>query len=289
MPSRSFSPAAIDLLAADAKVGLLATVDGDGLPHVTLITSLAAKGPQGLMFGQFSEGRSKTHVRSRPQVGFLALDEKRRWIRGKAVWRRAVRQGEDFEAYNRKPMFRYNAYFGIHTVHYLDVVEVEEGGELGVPGLLTATVLARGMRMAGVARSMTPALTPWATKLVSRAATLKFASYVGADGYPCIIPGAAACTAGPGRLVLALPSEDPSTSSRPAGAEIAVFALDRELHSVLVRGHGTVPRTFSGSSLCALDIDWVYNSMPPVHGQIYPRASVAAGSGRRAEPVLQPG
>jgi hypothetical protein len=270
MPSRELSAAAIELLRADAKVGLLATVGTDGLPHVTLITSLVAKDRQRLMFGQFSEGRSKTHVRSHPEVGFLALDEKRRWLRGKAVWRNAVRQGEDFEAYNRKPMFRYNAYFGIHTVHYLDVVEVEEGGELDVPAILTGAALARGMRLAAVSRNTTPALTPWALKLVSRASTLKFVSYVGADAHPCIVPGVAACTAGSGRLVVACPSADPATVAMPAGAELAVFALDVSLHSVLLRGHAAGRRSFGGSSLSTLDVDWVYNSMPPVHGQIYP-------------------
>ena len=271
MSSRDLSPDAIGLLAGDAKVGLLATVDPKGLPHVTLITSLAAKTPQMLMFGQFSEGLSKTHVRSHPQVGFLALDGERRWLRGKAVWRSSARKGEDFEAYNRKPMFRYNAYFGIHTVHYLDVVEVEEGGELGVPGLVVGAVLARVVRLAAVERNATPALTPWAVTLLSRAATLKFASYVSKDAHPCIIPGVAACTAGAGRMVVACPSVDLATASIPDGADVAVFALDRELHSVLVRGRVTSRRSIGGSHISALDIDWVYNSMPPKHGQIFPQ------------------
>jgi hypothetical protein len=259
------------LLGADAKVGLLATTDDDGRPHVTLITSLAGKDPGKLMFGQFSEGWSKRNVRSRPQVGFLALDEKRRWLRGKALWRSAVGQGEDFEAYNRKPMFRYNAYFGIHTVHYFDVVEVEEGGELGVPALVLGAALARGMRLATVSSNTTPALTPWAAKLVSRAATLKFVSYIGADGHPCIIPGVAACTAGSGRLVLACPSGDRATVAMAESAEVAVFALDLALRSVLLRGHVASHRVLAGANVSALDVDWVYNSMPPVHGQIFPR------------------
>jgi len=43
---------------------------------------------------------------------------------GKVRWTHEVRAGEDYELYNHKPMFRYNAYFGIHTVHYLDLVEL---------------------------------------------------------------------------------------------------------------------------------------------------------------------
>ena len=271
--SGQLSPGAIGLLGADAKVGLLATVDPQGLPHVTLITSLTATGPGQLMFGQFSEGLSKTYVRAHPQIGFLALDGDRHWLRGKAVWRSAARQGEDFEAYNRKPMFRYNAYFGIHTVHYLDVVEVEEGGQLGVSSLVAGAALARAVRIAAVARRETPALTPWAVTLVSRAATLKFASYVGADGHPCIVPGVAACTAGPGRLVVACPGDDEVVAGMAQGAGVAVFALDRALHSVLVRGRPTRFRRVGGTRVAALDIDWVYNSMPPKHGQIFPPLS----------------
>ena len=30
--------------------------------------------------------------------------------------------GVDFDAYNNTPMFRYNAYFGIHTVYYVDLI-----------------------------------------------------------------------------------------------------------------------------------------------------------------------
>jgi hypothetical protein len=51
-----------------AKIGLLATVNPQGLPHVSLITSIQAKSPDQLMFGQFSEGLSKTHVKSNPRA-----------------------------------------------------------------------------------------------------------------------------------------------------------------------------------------------------------------------------
>jgi hypothetical protein len=269
-PGARLSPAAIGLLGADAKVGLLATVDPQGLPHVTLITSLAANGAGGLMFGQFCEGLSKVHVRERPQVGFLGLDGDRHWLRGKARWRGAARQGADFEAYNRKPIFRYNAYFGIHTVHYLDLVEVEEGGELRVPRLIAGAALARAVRLATLARRDRAALTPWAARLVGRAATLKFASYVGDDGHPCIVPGVAACTAGPGRLVVACPGDDPTAAGVVDGTALAVFALDRALHSVLARGRTSGPRRVGGARVATLDLDWVYNSMPPKHGQIFP-------------------
>ena len=274
MLAHRFSPAAIELLGKDAKVAILATVDPIGLPHLTLITSLAARGPEQLMFGQFCEGRSKAHVRAHPRVGFFALDADRRWLRGKAIWRCSVRAGEDFESYNKKPMFRYNAYFGVHTVHHLDVVEIEEGGRLRVSRLLGGAALAHTVRVAVVASDGTPALTPWGASLLSGATTLKFASYVGEDGHPRIIPGVATCAAGAGRLVAAIPGDDPATAQLADDVPLAVFALDREMRSVLVRGRLTSRRRLVGSNVAALDIDWVYNSMPPKHGQIFPPVCV---------------
>ena len=51
---------------------------------------------------------------------------------------------------------------------------------------------------------------------------------------------------------------------------MAIFGLTMQMEDVLVRGvfHGYARRR--GIRLGTLDIDWVYNSMPPNHGQIYP-------------------
>ena len=54
-----------------AKIGLVATIDSQGLPHVSLITSLQAKSPSELMFGQFSEGlRARATSRATPTSAF---------------------------------------------------------------------------------------------------------------------------------------------------------------------------------------------------------------------------
>ena len=55
-----------------------------------------------------------------------------------------------------------------------------------------------------------------------------------------------------------------------AGKEVAVHCLNLQMQSVLVRG------TFKGIKrqrlfkVGTVDIEWVYNSMPPIHEQIYP-------------------
>lgn len=259
------------LLAADAKLALVATAEPDGLPHLTLITSLAAKDSSHLMFGQFCEGASKTNLAQNPRAGFLALDRSRRWLRGKASWTGCERQGEDYEWYNRKPMFRYNAYFGIHTVHHLDLVEVEE------PRTLSTAALAFGAARAHLAAALASpadveALTPWSRRLLASPSSLKFLSWIGFDGYPEIVPAVATAARGGGRVAI-VPTG--GADERPAivpGSHVALFAIDLELRSVLLRGvfHGW--RGF-GSSM--LDVDWVYNSMPPKHGQVWPPVPLA--------------
>ena len=58
----TFSPEEIDAFSPTMKIGLLATVNPDGLPHLTLTSSLQANAPTQMIFGQFTEGQSKKHV-----------------------------------------------------------------------------------------------------------------------------------------------------------------------------------------------------------------------------------
>ena len=44
--------------------------------------------------------------------------------RGKAQFSHTATSGPEYENYNHLPMFRYNAYFGVHTVYYLNLVEL---------------------------------------------------------------------------------------------------------------------------------------------------------------------
>jgi len=253
-----------------AKIGLVATIDAQKLPHVSLITSLQARGPNELMFGQFSEGLSKTHVKSNPRVGFLVMNLQRRLWRGKARWTGEAKSGEDYEMYNRKPMFRYNSYFGIHTVHYLDLVAFSGEESLSTPGVAAGslvTLLAR--RFAAQKRAET-VLKPWAESLVNSLATLKFLSFIGGDGYPAIVPVVPCQAAGSTRLVFAPTVHRAELAAIPTTATVAVFALNLQMESVLIRGRFNGYRRYLGLQAGAIDIDWVYNSMPPMQGPIYP-------------------
>lgn len=262
---RELSAAEMKAFEPEAKIGLLATVSPEGLPHVTLISSIQAKSPTRLMWGQFCEGRSKSHVRARPEVAFLIMSLDRDLWRGTARWTHAETEGEDYVRFNQLPMFRYNAYFGIHTVHFMDLVEHTGRRRVFMPGTVAGAVATFGAGAAARLARGAPERGPmnvWTMHHLQHPATLKFVAWVTPSGFPEILPLVPACPAGPDRLLLGPPGP-----RVPAGAVVAVFALNLQMESVLVRG----PLSCAGRSpVAAVDVDWVYNSMPPLPGQVYP-------------------
>ena len=79
-----FSEKDIQALSSTMKIGLIATVNDQGLPHLTLISSLMACSPTQMVWGQFTEGLSKTFIRQNPKTGFLIMSMDKHLWRGYA-------------------------------------------------------------------------------------------------------------------------------------------------------------------------------------------------------------
>lgn len=264
------SQEAITAFEPDQKIGLLASGDDDGLPHLSLITTLRAADATHLMWGQFCEGRSKDNVRRHPETAFLVMTMGRQLWRGKARWTHERQSGADYELFNRSPMFRYNAYFGIHTVHYMDLLSVAGPESLSVPGVglgMLATAATRCFSGTGLGPAI---LKPWAQRLLSRPDTLKFLAWIGPDGFPELVPVVPCQTACSRRLVFAPTVYRTQLQRLEEGQTVALFGLNLAMESVLVRGVFTGYRGGLGLGTGAIDIRWVYNSMPPKHGVVYP-------------------
>jgi hypothetical protein len=266
-------------LEESEKIGLIATIDPQGLPHVSLITSIQAKNSRQLMFGQFSEGRSKKHVKDDPRAGFLVMSREKELWRGKARWSGEAKSGEDYEMYNRKPMFRYNSYFGIHTVHYLELVEFTGKESLSAAGIAAGSLVTMLARRLAATEPPETILKPWAESHLTKLGTLKFLAHLGEDGYPVIVPVVPCQAAGSGRLVFAPTVHRAELAAISAGASVAIFALNLQMESVLIRGRFTGYRRYMGFKAGAIDIDWVYNSMPPMQGPIYPVQRIRSSTG----------
>jgi hypothetical protein len=265
-----FTESEIERFQPAEKVGLLATISGEGKPHISLITSLQALDATHMVFGEFSKGLSKRHVQSNPRAGFLIMTLDRKMWRGKAAWTHMKTEGAEYEMFNDKPMFRYNTYFGINTVHYLDLVET--GGEEGLPmGAIIRSALATKAAKGAARNPKGPrALNHLAEELFNGLGSLKFVSWIGDDGYPLIVPAIQCQAADAGRIAFSPGAFGTDLARIPEGKEVAVFALTMQMEDVLARGTYLGTRRYRGITLGTIDIDWVYNPMPPAHGQVYP-------------------
>ncbi len=273
---KNFTPDEIEKLQPTEKVGLLATINPDGQPHISLITSLQPASEAQMVFGQFSEGLSKQYIQKNPQTGFLLMTLDRSMWRGKADYTHLRKEGPEYEMFNEKPMFRYNTYFGVNTVYYFDLLEV--GQKEGLPmGRIIRSALATKMARGGAGRkSEKIILNNMAEDMFNMLDSLKFISWVGGDGYPVIVPVIQCQAADTTRLAFSPGAYGDELLEIPEGKEVAVFAMTMQMEDVLVRGVFNGYSRHRGVKLGTIDINWVYNSMPPVHGQVYPEVPLEA-------------
>ncbi len=270
----SFSDQEMKAFEPAEKIGIVASINPEGRPHISLITSIMAPKPDQITLGQFCRGLSKQYIQENNNVAFLIMTMDKKMWRGKARWTHLKKEGPEYERYNQIPMFRYNTYFGINTVHYLDLIETSECRGLPMAQIVVSAMLTRFAKSRAHKGAAERILTPFAEQLFNQLDSLKFMAYMGADGYPTIIP-VIQCQAADSRTLafssLAFAGELNRISQ---GTEVAVFGLTMGMEDVLVRGtfHGFQRHRFV--RLGTVDIDWVYNSMPPAHGQIYPQVDL---------------
>ena len=218
------------------KNGLLATITPAGLPHVTLLSSLMACSPNGLSFGQFTEGMSKQHILLNPKTGFLIMSLDKNLWRGKATYTHCARNGTEYDYYNNVPMFRYNAYFGVHPVYYLDLVGHTGKSPLPKNRIIFAAIRTMLARTLGRKTEKQPVLNGWTRAFLDKIDNLTFLSYIGADGYPAIIPAIQAQSLDGQYVILSTSVYADKLQAIPAGAPMAVFSLAQTMEDVLLRG-----------------------------------------------------
>ncbi len=272
----TFSEADIKALEPTMKIGLLATVNQEGLPHLTLISSLRANTPSQLIWGQFVEGTSKSFIRENPRAGFAVMTLDKELWRGKATFTHTATQGPEFEMYNNTPMFRYNAYFGVHTVYYMDLVEHVGRQALPMGQIVFAavqTMIARALSSQGSAKAV---LNPWTRGLLNKLDNLKFLAYVGDDGYPVIVPVIQAQAADTEHVLFSTGAYGADLAALSEGMSVALFGMSLDMEDVLLRGEFQGFRRKVGVRCGSVKINWVYSPMPPKPQQIYPEVRLEA-------------
>ena len=253
------------------KIGLVACVNPEGLPHISLITSMMAPRPDQLTLGQFCIGLSKQYIQQNPQVSFLVMTMDKRLWRGRARWTHLRKEGPEYQRYNEIPMFRYNTYFGINTVHYLNLIEVAGPAPLPMSKIVRSSIMTRVAKGGVRTKSSERILSPFAEGLFNKLDALKFISYVDPDGVPVIVPVIQCQAADSRRLLFSGGVYGDELLRLPGGGTVAIFCLTMGMEDVLVRGTYKGFERVRGINAATVDIEWVYNSMPPCHGQIYPQ------------------
>jgi hypothetical protein len=259
--------------APSEKIGLVATLTEAGEPHLTLLSTLMASGPAELTIGEFSRGESKKNMAARPKVGFLVMSLDRRLWRGRAIWKRLAKDGPEYIVYNKQPMFRYNTYFGINTVHYLDLAGLEGPSPLPMADIVRGSLATMIKAKAAKPSGGVDVLPPFARSILDKFDSLNFLSYVDAEGFPRIIPAIQARSAGNSRIVFTPSAYREELSLIPEAARTAVFSMNLGMESFMARGRFT---RVACPGLLAVDLDYLYNSAPPCHGQVYPPLKLEA-------------
>ena len=267
--SDQFSQAEITAFEPVMKIGLVATVNPQGLPHITMLSSLKASGEQRLTWGQFTEGMSFKNVEQNPKIGWLVMTLNKDLWRGTGTFTHTATSGEDYDFYNNIPMFRYNAYFGIHTVYYMDLIAHTGKQPLPMRSIIFAAV--KTMLAKPFLRAKGPqVMNEWTRSLFNKLDNLKFLAYVNVDGYPVIVPVIQAQAAGDRHLIFSTGVFTDELKAIPPGVPMALFGLCLDMTDVLTRGIYEGLRWVGPTRCGVLAVDWVYNPMPPVPQQIYP-------------------
>jgi len=273
---KTFSESDIKSFEPEMKVGLLATINGDGLPHITLLSTLRASSPTGLVFGQFSEGLSKINIRKNPKVGFLILTLDKNIWQGKASFTHSERSGKNFDMFNNMPMFRYNSYFGIHTVYYFDLLEQYGKEPLPMGSIVQAALKTLAAKMFAPKRGGEDVLNVWTRQLIDKIANLKFLAYIAEDGYPTIVPVIQAQTSGTKHVIFSASVFNEAIKALPVNATVAFFCMSFDMEDVLLRGIYQGIQRVGGMQCGSISINWAYSPMPPKPEQIYPETKLDA-------------
>ena len=266
----NFSEADMKAFAPSEKVGIIATVTPEGLPHMSLLTSVMTAESNQLIIGEFCKGISKEYMQRTGKIGFAILTLDKKLWRGKALWTHLKKEGPEYEIYNNQPMFRYNTYFGINTVHYLQLIETTDGKTLPLASIVQSALLTKMAKGSAVTDNPDRVLSYFGEKLFNGLDALKFLSFIGDDGFPVVIPVIQCQAADSNRIAFHPGAFGSELALLKPGMIVTVFCLTMQMEDVLVRGIFKGYARYRGVKLGTLDIDWVYNSMPPNHGQIYP-------------------
>lgn len=248
------------------KIALIAMQDDEGDMHMCLTTSLMNKGEDKMVFGEFVNGLSKELVYRHPKVGFFIMSVAKNFWTGSMVMDHSATEGEDYIRYNDMQLFRYNTYCGVSVVHYARLNKISEKKPLNMAGVVANAVKVLAVKNAYAGDKSKQVLRPWAQNFLANLGNLMFIGYMGEDGFPKIVPIIQGQSASSSRIVFTKAPYSDMLTDLKDGARVAVYGLSLDMQGVLVKGN--YHQATKGTGF--VDIDKVYNPLPPKAGYVYP-------------------
>lgn len=250
----------------DMMIKILATVDENQKPNLVFINSFEAKDNRTLMFAEFIHGKSKKYLEQNLKcaVDFLTLEYNNWLVKGDfSHWEY---EGEDYNYYNQKTLFRNNAYTGITRVGYIDVKKVIAPNTPVKSDRKIAKII-KNFISEGKADSNKPEIMPsLVEKIFKGASNLKFISYIDEDEYPMIIPAMQLVPVDRNRLIFTPSILKEDFLKINPGTVMACYAMSLEIIMYLIRGTFQDIQEYEGIPIGILDVEEVYCSMPPKAG-----------------------
>jgi hypothetical protein len=245
----------------------LATVDEQGLPNLVLIASIEPATDTRMVFADFLMNKTGKNLDRDAKVGVLVITEQLDWWSMTADHVGWERTGDLVDHFNSNDLFRYNAYTGIRRAGKMDLRSMPAKGKYGKLALLTDFASTK-MTAGKFAQEVGPDKMPFRVmQKFSRLAAIKVFSYIGADGYPVILPILSAQPADAKTLVFGMQSSPNALRDIPKNTPCAINVVTFEPVSYQVKG------TFAGFSGTTLGkkgviaIDSVWSTSPPLCGE----------------------
>ena len=255
-----------EALSNPYKVGILGTVDDEGEVHLTLISSLQNKGEDQMMFAEFVEGESKRYIYERPKTGFFIMGLDKTFWMGQAEFTHCVTEGEDYVYFNELPLFRYNTYCGVSVIHYADLIDISEKQPLNMAGVVANAIWVSMFKGLVAGDKSKQVLRPWAQEFTAVLGNLLFIGYKGENGIPKVVPIIQGQSASSSRIAFTRAPYADMLKDLKDGDRAAIYAMDLDMQAIEVKGVYHDGKMGIGY----LDIDRVYNPVPPKAGYVYP-------------------
>jgi len=264
--------AALKALNNDAFPKFAATVSNEGVPNVVPLLTTNAADATTLIFARFMIWKTARNLEANRKITINVLGPGlHSWIiRGE--FQEFVRQGPYLDHYNRKALFRYNAYAGAGEVGVIQVREARGPLPLGLLRSLFYGLLrepSRDGHHGPLARVVMP---PTVQEKFDARLAFKYLGWVEDDGFPLAIPCLDLHAPTANILAFALPaaSGHPLGQLRP-GMKVAASVLTLKPVAYQVKGVFAGVEKEAGSRQGRIQLEECYTAAPPVPGRrIFP-------------------